>query len=181
MKWIIFASVVFIAISLAPAYAQLPPPGPMLTGTCASIGHSTSCCPQSSNRDDCRASDGNCYCAHDCHLSHNSDCCMDVACRSSKYAIDNNFLLCLHAMSTIMANINSYYYSADPTMCAHVGIYGCCNITSPGDCEVRNGQDLCFCDTSCHTRGDCCPDACAREFNLIYCESMRFMLHHNNV
>ena len=78
-------------------------------------------------------------------------------------------------------NINSYYYSADPTMCAHVGIYGCCNGT-PAACEVRNGQDRCFCDTSCHTRGDCCPDACAREFDpiIIYCDSIRFMLHHNN-
>ena len=84
MKWMIFVSV-FIAISLASdsAYAQ-PPMAPILSGTCASIGYSTSCCPQSSNRDTCRASDGNCYCGHYCHLSHNNDCCLDVACPRSK-------------------------------------------------------------------------------------------------
>ena len=84
MKWMIPAGV-FIALSLTPAYAQPPLPStPMLTGTCASIGYSTSCCPQSSNRDICQASDGNCNCGHDCHLSHNNDCCSDVACPSSK-------------------------------------------------------------------------------------------------
>ena len=87
MKWKIFVSV-FIAISLASysAYAQPPlPPLPTLTGICASIGYSTSCCPWSSNRDTCRASDGNCYCGADCHLSHNNDCCSDVACPRRKY------------------------------------------------------------------------------------------------
>ena len=100
----IFASAVFVAVSLASAYAQ-PPLPPMSSGTCASIGYSDKCCPQSSNSATaCRASDGNCNCGHDCHLLNNNDCCSDVACPSSKYAINNNVLLYLHAMSTIMAN-----------------------------------------------------------------------------
>ena len=94
MKWKIFISL-FIAISLVShsAYAQppLPPMPSMLTGTCASIGYSDKCCPQSSNSATaCRASDGNCNCGYDCHLSHVNDCCTDVACPSSKYAIDTN-------------------------------------------------------------------------------------------
>ena len=84
----IFASA-FIAVSLAPAYvqAQLPP----VTGTCASIGYSTSCCPRGTN---CQATDGNCRCSDDCHFSHNDDCCTDVGCPTSKYAI-TILLLCL--------------------------------------------------------------------------------------
>jgi hypothetical protein len=78
----IFASVVFVAVSLVSIYAQPP----MATGTCASIGYDTMCCPQSPNRNTCRASDGNCFCSHDCYLSHLLDCCTDVACARSKYA-----------------------------------------------------------------------------------------------
>ena len=83
MRWMIPASV-FIALYLAPAYAQPMAPLPSDFGTCASIGYSMSCCPQTLNRDTCRASDGNCNCGHDCHLSHNNDCCSDVACPNSK-------------------------------------------------------------------------------------------------
>ena len=84
MKWKIFISV-FIAISLASYSAYAQPPLPPISGTCASIGYSTSCCPQSSSRNTCRASDGNCNCDADCHLSHNNDCCSDVACPRRKY------------------------------------------------------------------------------------------------
>ena len=96
MKWmIIFASAVFVAVSLAPAYAQppLPPMAPPPSGTCASIGYSMSCCPQSLNRADCRAIDGTCNCGHDCHLDHNRDCCSDIACPRRKYTI--NFCTCI--------------------------------------------------------------------------------------
>ena len=79
MKWMIFARI-FIAISLVPAYTllQQPPPLPS-TGTCASIGYSTACCPQGTS---CRATDGNCNCGNDCHQF--SDCCSDVGCPRRK-------------------------------------------------------------------------------------------------
>ena len=77
MKWIIVASV-FIAASLVPIYAQNAG-GPAITGTCASIGYSTTCCPWGGN---CQASDGNRGCGSDCHVF--SECCSDVACPRSK-------------------------------------------------------------------------------------------------
>ena len=80
MKWIIFASVL-IAVSLAPVYAQ-PPLPPPVTGTCASIGYDTSCCPRGA---DCRATDGKCNCGDDCYLSNYNDCCSDVGCPRCKY------------------------------------------------------------------------------------------------
>ena len=48
---------------------------PTLTGTCASIGYSTACCPPGAQ---CEAMDGNCHCGADCHT--NGDCCPDAQC-----------------------------------------------------------------------------------------------------
>ena len=55
-------------------------PAPALTGTCASIGYSTACCPPDRN---CQASDGNCQCGAYCHI--HGDCCSDVYCPSRNY------------------------------------------------------------------------------------------------
>ena len=90
MKWIIVASV-FVAASLAPIYARPGPPA--ITGSCASIGHSASCCPRD---EDCQASDGHCVCSDDCHIL--GDCCSDVACPRSKL-----LFFIKPAMSTIMS------------------------------------------------------------------------------
>ena len=49
------------------------------TGTCASIGYSTSCCPPSEG-DACLATDGDCSCSTDCHIFR--DCCEDAHCPS---------------------------------------------------------------------------------------------------
>ena len=101
MSWMIFAST-FIAISLAPAYvqAQLPP----VTGTCASIGCSTSCCPGGAN---CQATDGDRRCGDDCHLIINDDCCSDVACPSRKYAI-TTFIVTILLSLSIFLQIQGY-------------------------------------------------------------------------
>jgi hypothetical protein len=163
MKWMIFVSV-FIAVSLVPTYAQLPPMAP-LSGTCASIGLSDTCCPLSSSRANCRASDGNCYCSADCHLFNYDDCCSDVACPSSKYAIEFLFIICNDSCN-INFSLNLLLHSADPTMCAHIGIVGCCNSTLLGACRVGNGLGSCACDILCHNRGDCCPDVCPRKLNF---------------
>lgn len=77
MKCLILAILFVAIISLVPAYAQI---GPSLTGTCASIGYSTSCCPV--NAPNCQATDGNCRCGSNCHTF--GDCCSDVSCPSSK-------------------------------------------------------------------------------------------------
>ena len=49
------------------------------SGSCASIGYSTSCCPPSEG-DNCKATDGDidCYCNPICHFY--GDCCEDVYC-----------------------------------------------------------------------------------------------------
>ncbi len=51
----------------------------ILTGTCASIGYSTACCPPGAV---CRATDGNCMCSAECHFM--GDCCPDVQCPEGK-------------------------------------------------------------------------------------------------
>ena len=76
LKCLILAILFVAIVSLVPAYTQI---GPSPTGTCASIGYSTSCCPRGGH---CQATDGNCGCGSDCHLF--SNCCSDVACPSSK-------------------------------------------------------------------------------------------------
>jgi hypothetical protein len=106
-------------------------------------------------------------------------------------SIDINFChVCNHYeyrnfSNNIIIVITHYYYSADPRMCADVGIYGCCNSTSLGACEVRDGQYSCACDISCHTRGDCCPDACPRKLNFTVnpCSSCCIMhiMYRNNI
>ena len=49
------------------------------TGTCASIGYSTVCCPPGAQ---CEATDGDCHCSADCHLK--GDCCLDAQCSQSE-------------------------------------------------------------------------------------------------
>ena len=50
---------------------------PIVSGTCASIGYSNSCCPLSLG-DECQAADGECRCDTNCHVYQ--DCCEDVHC-----------------------------------------------------------------------------------------------------
>ena len=69
----------------------------------------------------------------------------------------------------------------DPRTCADVGIYGCCNGTFRAYCEVfADGQYVCSCDISCHSRGDCCADvpACpsACKLSLLLIDKI-----HNNI
>jgi hypothetical protein len=52
---------------------------PTSTGTCASIGYSTACCPPGA---ECQATDGNCMCSADCRFL--GDCCPDVQCPEGK-------------------------------------------------------------------------------------------------
>lgn len=52
---------------------------PIVSGTCASIGYSNSCCPLSLG-DECQAADGECRCDTNCHVYQ--DCCEDVHCPS---------------------------------------------------------------------------------------------------
>ena len=61
-------------------------PNPNYSGTCASIGYSTKCCPPEEN---CQASDGNCRCSTDCHNEYLDDCCEDVFCHpgSMQYGV----------------------------------------------------------------------------------------------
>ena len=80
MKWMNVASLT-IAVFLAPACGQQ---AGQTAGTCASIGYSTSCCPQGGS---CVVGSGvnSCGCGSDCHVFN--DCCSDVACPRSKYLI----------------------------------------------------------------------------------------------
>ena len=71
MNWLVATNIV-AALSLAAAQQNA-----MLSGTCASIGYSTACCPPDMN---CQAADGNCQCGADCHTL--VDCCQDVHCPS---------------------------------------------------------------------------------------------------
>ena len=71
MNWLVATNIV-AAFSLAAAQQST-----MLSGTCASIGYSTACCPPGTN---CQAAGGNCQCSADCHIF--GDCCQDVNCPS---------------------------------------------------------------------------------------------------
>ena len=78
---LLFATMCAIAVISSAAAQQAP--GPPSTGTCASIGYSTACCPRGGN---CQASDGNCQCSADCHEF--GDCCSDVHCPARKKSLD---------------------------------------------------------------------------------------------
>ena len=67
------------AIAVVSAVATQQVGQPALTGTCASIGYSTACCPPGAR---CQASDGNCNCGTDCHIF--GDCCPDIYCPARK-------------------------------------------------------------------------------------------------
>ena len=53
-----------------------------VTGSCASIDYSASCCPPGAN---CQATDGNCFCNANCHVY--GDCCDDVYCPESELIV----------------------------------------------------------------------------------------------
>lgn len=76
-----FAMAIVCATALVSSAAAQGVMQPTLTGTCASIGYSTACCPPGPVAQ-CRATDGNCYCGADCHV--NGDCCPDAQCPESK-------------------------------------------------------------------------------------------------
>ena len=83
----IIASAVACPQPLQPTeYQQVPQSTNRHTGSCASIGYNTKCCPPYEDEDDrdrlCKARDGNCYCDMLCHLS--VDCCDDSACNGNK-------------------------------------------------------------------------------------------------
>ena len=120
-----------------------------VSGTCASIGYSTSCCPPWRG-DDCIATDGDCFCGADCH--NFGDCCKDVNCTARNVAalrVSSYIDLCV-------------YIHVEPRTCADVGITQCCNDPNgSGICDVhfRGSNGQCSCNVSCHRRNDCCPDA----------------------
>ena len=72
-----FAVAMCVIAIVSSAAAQIMQPS--LTGTCASIGYATACCPPGAQ---CQASDGNCNCGADCHGF--GDCCSDVHCPARK-------------------------------------------------------------------------------------------------
>lgn len=92
MTWPITANIVtlflvdFISLSVHQPVYNL---NPNYSGTCASVGYSTKCCPPGET---CQASDGKCKCGTDCHLEHLDDCCGDVFCHPSNN-YDINLLL----------------------------------------------------------------------------------------
>ena len=135
-----------------------------MSGTCASIGYSNTCCPPRIN---CQATDGNCHCGADCHKF--GDCCMDAHCPSRNYWITYVYLELL--------SFNTY---SEPRTCADVGITRCCdNMNGVGSCDVysRDAQNThCSCNISCHLRNDCCSDAlsigCIRKCTTTYYYSL---------
>lgn len=97
MAWLITAKiiVVFLVLALLVPELQAAYHTATYTGTCASIGYSTKCCPPGL---DCTAKDGNCTCDTSCH-NHKNLCCKDVFCRQSKLIIIvqcNNYYCALH-------------------------------------------------------------------------------------
>ena len=85
---------IFAAVSLAAAHQlQASVSQVLVSGTCASIGYSTACCPPDAN---CQAADGNCRCSADCHMF--SDCCDDVYCPPGNMTMHtfNYCALCLY-------------------------------------------------------------------------------------
>ena len=74
MNWLLVASITTAVTQVTAQQTPFP------SGTCASIGYSTSCCPPDIN---CQAADGYCQCDESCHLY--GDCCQDAHCSSRKY------------------------------------------------------------------------------------------------
>ena len=74
----IFCSGLVVAKIVAVLFLAVQTPTAAVTGTCASIGYDTQCCPPGK---DCEANDGDCRCNADCH--NFEDCCSDVHCPSS--------------------------------------------------------------------------------------------------
>ena len=79
---------VLILAALTPATRQsgvcrrvAPTNDQTASGTCASSGYDTKCCHYG-RFDECKASDGDCYCHADC--VNDEECCEDVHCCSGK-------------------------------------------------------------------------------------------------
>ena len=140
-----------------------------VSGTCASINHSNSCCPP---RQNCQAADGNCHCGADCHALGN--CCVDAHCPSRK-----KFILIVPLNSVIMRHCyslsNYCFVQGQEPVLIDVGITTCCNDPVNGHCDVfhrslHNNRYHCSCNATCHDRNDCCSDAvaigCVRKFSI---------------
>ena len=80
MAWLI--TVKLITLLMFVGLSQSEYINPEYSGTCASIGYSTKCCPPG---EPCQASDGNCRCSADCHYEYLKDCCEDVFCHPGIY------------------------------------------------------------------------------------------------
>ena len=82
MAWLISANIIvtvfLVGLSQSEIVFKIDPVSN--TGTCASIGYSTKCCPLGEN---CTitAEDGNCKCDATCHNRNDYTCCKDVFCR----------------------------------------------------------------------------------------------------
>ena len=83
MAWLITGNVIILLLVSSSQSVQEPVHNnPEYSGTCASIGYSTKCCPSEEN---CQASDGNCRCSTDCHYEYLDDCCEDVFCHPGSF------------------------------------------------------------------------------------------------
>lgn len=80
MKWLL-AFIVITVAKIAPSQMMGRSP---LTGTCASINHSSQCCPPRPLNDlsACQAKDGSCRCDTLCHIYE--ECCSDHNCSKGK-------------------------------------------------------------------------------------------------
>lgn len=81
MKLLVVA-VVILSVYLEIEASQQMAGVPTTSGSCASIGYSNHCCPPSSNRTLCKATDGTCQCDTACYMYR--DCCNDRACVEGK-------------------------------------------------------------------------------------------------
>ena len=120
MAWFFTANVIIAIFLVGLSQSQVEHNQPTYSGTCASIGYSTKCCPPSSGSGDpCKASDGNCRCDGKCHSEYRNDCCEDVFCISSTTNIIKFRIIA--CMDIIMLN-NILF--AEPKTCQDIG---CCN------------------------------------------------------
>ena len=78
MAWLITANIVVVFLVSVLPELQAAYGTTTYTGTCASIGYSTKCCPPGES---CTATNGNCSCDASCHT--NQECCKDVFCPES--------------------------------------------------------------------------------------------------
>ena len=133
-----------------------------ISGTCASIGYTTRCCPPD---EDCMAVDNSagtdpCYCSSDCHVF--GDCCSDIVnvCPRCKWNISNLTMLCCYKQRQYSYII---FLSIAPRTCTELGFVDrCCeDPMSLGFCEIESSS--CSCKQSCFIDNNCCPEiGCSR-------------------